>query len=106
MNSWRLGGSNHLMGLSGIEHLQLVPLESEFAVGVIDWNLVFPAPTGRAILLLRVAHARKQAIQRKIGQTVHFQKLANLLDRAIVGDQFLAGWEINSIEAGMPYRRT
>src|SRR5208282_2511416 len=82
-------------------HLELIPLEAEFALWVIDGDFVIAAPAGGAIVFAGAFHAGEEPLEGEVGEAVDLEEFSHLLDGAIVGDQFLAGGEINSIKAGM-----
>ncbi len=86
------------------EHLQLFALEVEPGGGRIDRDFVISAPTGGAIIARLVLQAGEHAFHRKVSQAVDLQEIANLIDRAVVCDQFFTGGKINAIKAGMANR--
>src|SRR5439155_23757413 len=83
-----------------LEHLQLLALEAQLALRLIDRNLVPPAPARSAIRLwLAFRGAGEHSLQRQIRQRVHLEELANLIDAAVMRDQFFAGGKIDPIKA-------
>src|SRR5690242_5078679 len=81
------------------EHPKLVPLEAEFALGLVDGDLVMPAPAGGAVVVAALAHAGEQPVEREVGEAVHLEELADLLDGPAVGDQLFAGGEVDPVKA-------
>src|SRR5262245_44565677 len=72
-------GRNYRLCQRISEHLQLLALEAELALGLIDRDFVPPAPTGGAIGLRRTFGAGKHPFERQVGKGIHLEELANLL---------------------------
>src|SRR5688500_3498075 len=87
------------------EHAELLALEAEFALGVVDRDLVVPAPAGGAVVLLGALEAREHAVEREVGEAVDLEERRDLLDAAVVGDQLFARREVDAVEAGVADRR-
>src|SRR5688572_585660 len=88
------------------EHAKLLPLKAEFALRVVDRDLVVPAPAGRAVVVLGVLEAAEHPLQRQVREAVHLEEPGHLLDAAVVRDQLFAGRKIDPVKARMPYRWT
>src|SRR5688572_14402928 len=83
------------------EHPHLVPLEAELALGVVDGDFVMAGPAGGAVVAWGVLEAGEHAFHREVGEAVDLEELADLLDGAVVGDELLAGGEVDAVEAGV-----
>src|SRR5438045_2890356 len=83
------------------KHPELVALEAEFALRLVDRDFVVAGPAGRAVVAVGFVHAGQHTLGREVAEAVHFQKLAHLLYRAVVGDQLFTGGEVDAVEAGM-----
>ncbi len=90
--------------MRGSEHLELVALEAEFALGLIDGDFVFAAPAGGAVTVFGLVKAIQHAFHGEVGEAVDFEEVADFFDGAVVGDELGARGEIDAVEAGMANR--
>src|SRR5690606_31184994 len=68
---------------------------------LIDGNLVMPAPAGGAGLLHAETGGGDRAFERQIGQGIDLEVVADLINGAAVGDQFILGGKIDAVETGV-----
>ena len=88
-----------------LEHPHLPAFEGELADRLIHGHRVAPAETGSAVVVRRVPDAMQHPLDRQVVKRIDFEVVADLLDRALVGDELVCLRKINAEKAGVPNRR-
>src|SRR5207237_76450 len=88
------------------EHLHLLALEAEFALGLVDGDFVLAAPAGGAVGAGLLLQAGEHAVEAEVGESVYLEEIADLLDGSFVRDQLCCGGEIDAVEARVADRGT